>query len=151
VAAVEAAAGRKEQVLKIRVLKGQSDGAASALKLSYAGMTKGFTGLAATMILAASKHSTETATALLQELSESQPDFVRKIAGGVPGCLPKAYRWVGEMEEIASYVNASIGSAGGTYTGLAELYQHITDDVNGAGKDAETLKGFARQAKDAVP
>lgn len=48
---LEEVLGRNESLLKIRMLKDQGDGAASALKLSYAGMTKGFTALASTMIL----------------------------------------------------------------------------------------------------
>ena len=46
-------------------------GAASAMKMSYAGITKGFTALGAAMMLAASRAG--TAEALKAELSASQP------------------------------------------------------------------------------
>lgn len=51
VAEVENTLSKQDALLKIRILKSQGIGAASALKLSYAGMTKGFTALASTMIL----------------------------------------------------------------------------------------------------
>jgi len=51
VKAVESFLGQTESILKMRVLDKQGDGAASALKLSYAGLTKGFTALGITMIL----------------------------------------------------------------------------------------------------
>src|ERR1041385_5564283 len=57
--------------LIIRVLEGPLT-AASALKMSYAGITKGFTALGAGMMLAATR---EGATAALRaELTESRPD-----------------------------------------------------------------------------
>ena len=48
---VELLLGRNESILKIRILERQGVGAASALKLSYAGLTKGFTALGVTMVL----------------------------------------------------------------------------------------------------
>ena len=56
--------------LTIRVMDGPN-GAASAMKLSYAGITKGCTAIGSAMMLGATRGG--TADALLQELSESQP------------------------------------------------------------------------------
>ncbi|KAF8828813.1 hypothetical protein HHX47_DHR3000364 [Lentinula edodes] len=94
--------------LKISLLEeGAGIGDASALKMSYAGMTKGTTALFTTMILAAHASSPATAEALLHELSDSQPEFLRRITRTIPPMLPKAYRWVGEMEEIGSFPSGS--------------------------------------------
>ena len=157
-------------LLKLRALKG-GDGAASALKLSYAGMTKGFTALAATMILcmyivlprlkgvlrelswvlaAAAKQSPETADALLNELSASQPAFLKYISRTLPGAVPKAYRFVGEMEEIAAYVESLLGGTSTTYTGIAEVYQRIDDDLKTEGKEVEILRQFGNLAQSKV-
>ncbi|CAD6571335.1 MAG: hypothetical protein CYPHOPRED_004395 [Cyphobasidiales sp. Tagirdzhanova-0007] len=136
-------------LLKLRALKG-GDGAASALKLSYAGMTKGFTALAATMILSAAKQSPETADALLNELSASQPAFLKYISRTLPGAVPKAYRFVGEMEEIAAYVESLLGGTSTTYTGIAEVYQRIDDDLKTEGKEVEILRQFGNLAQSKV-
>src|ERR1700733_11976134 len=58
--------------LDIAVLDGPV-GAASALKLSYAGMTKGFTAIATAMLHAASREG--LADALRAELTRTQPHF----------------------------------------------------------------------------
>ncbi|MFZ0018556.1 MAG: DUF1932 domain-containing protein, partial [Acetobacteraceae bacterium] len=72
-------------------------GAASAMKMSYAGITKGFTALGAAMMLAASRAG--TADDLRAELSSSQPALFGWLTRQVPNMYSKAYRWVAEMEE----------------------------------------------------
>ena len=52
-------------------------GAASAMKMSYAGITKGFTALGAAMMLAATRAG--TADALVAEMSVSQPMLLRSV------------------------------------------------------------------------
>ncbi len=44
--------------------------------------------------------------------------------------IPKAYRWVGEMEEIARCFD-EVGLPGATFQGIAEVYRRVTecDDV----------------------
>ena len=95
--------------LDIRVLEGPI-GAASALKMSYAGITKGFTALGAAMALAATRAG--AAEALHRELADSQPALLGWLTRQVPRMYPKAYRWVAEMEEIAGFIGAP--DAGGT-------------------------------------
>ncbi|KAF7375938.1 Rho gtpase-activating protein 39 isoform 2 [Mycena sanguinolenta] len=84
-----------EYGLKVSPLKGEGAGIgdASALKMSYAGITKGSTGIFTTMILAAHRSSPATADALLHELSESQPAFLRRITGVVPGGTSDEAAW----------------------------------------------------------
>ncbi|KAI0633639.1 6-phosphogluconate dehydrogenase C-terminal domain-like protein [Trametes polyzona] len=139
--------------LRIRVVPLRGEGAgigdASALKMSYAGISKGFTGLVATMILAANASSPATAQALLDELSDSQPMVLQRIAKGIPSMLPKAYRWVGEMEEISAFVHEGLGEGEAhVHHGFAHLYDRVTKALPD-GDDVVVLKKFAEDAKKA--
>ncbi len=107
--------------LDIAVLDGPV-GAASGLKLSYAGLTKGFTALCATMLGAAQREG--LADALRAELARSQPNFLARIDRAIPDMRPKAHRWVAEMQQIAEFVGGP--DEGATiYEGAALLYQRI--------------------------
>jgi hypothetical protein len=57
--------------------------------------------------------------------------------------VPKAYRWVGEMEEIAEFVG---GGEGDVYKGIARLYERIEKSAKDGG-DAEVLMKFVESAK----
>ena len=107
--------------LQIRMMDGPN-GAASAMKLSYAGITKGCTAISAAMMLGSTRHG--TADALLQELSESQPMLLNWMRGFVSRMPPKAYRWVAEMEEIAQF-QADDPAARDMYLGIARFYAQI--------------------------
>src|SRR5206468_2750368 len=107
--------------LIIRVMDGPN-GAASAMKLSYAGITKGCTAIGSAMMLGATRGG--TADALLQELSESQPMLLNWMRGFVSRMPPKAYRWVAEMEEIAQFQEDD-PAARDMYLGIARFYQQI--------------------------
>jgi 3-hydroxyisobutyrate dehydrogenase-like beta-hydroxyacid dehydrogenase len=99
-------------------------GAASALKMSYAGITKGFTAISALMMLGATRAG--CADMLHKELVESQAPLLAWLGRQMPKMPPKAYRWVAEMEEIGLFLD---GIAGGrtAYESIGELYQHIAD------------------------
>ena len=117
-------------------------GAASALKMSYAAISKGLSGIAAASILAAAKYG--ASDALYAELASSQKGILPVIARSVPDMFPKAYRFVGEMEEIADHFGRA--SSAGIYRGMAELYQEIADDLAGGGKgDIAALGAFFRK------
>ncbi len=107
--------------LDIRVLPGEV-GAASALKLSYASLTKGLVALGVDMILSARRAGVDDA--LLKELSASQPQVLAWLARQMPRSYPKAYRWVAEMEEIARYFDGLPGG-GATHDGAARLYEAL--------------------------
>jgi 3-hydroxyisobutyrate dehydrogenase-like beta-hydroxyacid dehydrogenase len=111
--------------LSIRRMEGPI-GAASAMKLSYAGITKGCTAICSAMMLGATRGG--TADVLLQELSESQPMLLNWMRGFVTRMPPKAYRWVAEMEEIATFLQGDAG-AQEMYRGIAQFYQQIADVV----------------------
>ena len=118
-------------------------GAASALKLAYAGMTKGFTALATAMVNAASREG--LADALRAELSRTQPGFLARLERSVPDMFPKAYRWVAEMEQIAEFIGGDREGAR-IYDGAARLYEWIASELDrGNSAGIEALKKFSTQ------
>jgi 3-hydroxyisobutyrate dehydrogenase-like beta-hydroxyacid dehydrogenase len=124
--------------LDIRVLEGPV-GAASALKMSFAGINKGLTAVASAMILAATRAG--AASALREELAESWPELLASLTRQVPDMLPKAYRWVAEMREIAEFAGEDAATRQ-IFTGARELYGRIARDVAGGGKESSALSGF---------
>jgi 3-hydroxyisobutyrate dehydrogenase-like beta-hydroxyacid dehydrogenase len=127
--------------LDIRVLGGPLT-AASALKMSYGGITKGITAVAAAMLLAATRGG--SADALFAELKESQPQLLAWFARQIPPMPPKAYRWVAEMEEVSGFAGEN-PAAKDMYAAIARFYEHIAKDINGAQQDVSALKAFVRQ------
>jgi 3-hydroxyisobutyrate dehydrogenase-like beta-hydroxyacid dehydrogenase len=109
--------------LVIRVIDGPI-GAASAVKMSYAGITKGLTAIGAAMMLGASRGG--TAETLRQELAESQPQLLPWLRSYVSRMPPKAYRWVAEMEEIAAFLDGD-RPAQDIYRGIARLYERLAE------------------------
>lgn len=117
-------------------------GSASALKMSYAAITKGLTAIASASILAAARYG--ASDALYAELSGSQKNVLPAIARSVPDMFDKAYRFIGEMEEIADHFGRA--SSAEIYTGMAKLYQEIADDQASGGKaDVAALAAFFRK------
>jgi hypothetical protein len=119
-------------------------GAASAMKMSYAGITKGFTALGAAMMLAATRAG--TADSLVAEMAVSQPALLQWLTGQMPKMHSKAYRWVAEMQEIAAFVGEGQPGAG-FFQSAAELYDVIAADFAGPNVDTAALDGFCRKAK----
>jgi 3-hydroxyisobutyrate dehydrogenase-like beta-hydroxyacid dehydrogenase len=109
--------------LDIAVLDGPV-GAASGLKLAYAGLTKGLTALGAAMINAAARDGLDDA--LRTELARTQQQLLGRLEQYVPQMFPKAYRWVAEMEQIAEFVGSPAEGAD-IYKGVARLYEAIAD------------------------
>ncbi len=107
-------------------------GAASGLKMSYAGITKGITALGSSMMLGAARFG--CAEALLAELSSSQPEIVKYLSASIPRMYDKAYRWVAEMEEISDF-HGSYKPAADIYAAIARHYEAL------AAAEAETAPG----------
>jgi NAD(P)-dependent dehydrogenase (short-subunit alcohol dehydrogenase family) len=124
--------------LDVRVLDGPLT-AASALKMSYAGITKGTQALGAAMMLAAMRSG--SAAALFAELEFSQKDMLAFLAQQLAIMPPKAYRWVAEMQEIAGFVGAD-PAAHELYVGAAHFYQRIAADFAGEKADVSALMAF---------
>jgi 3-hydroxyisobutyrate dehydrogenase-like beta-hydroxyacid dehydrogenase len=99
-------------------------GAASGLKMSYAGITKGTTAIAAAMLLGAAHFG--CGEALIAELSQSQPEMLKRMRGSIPTMYDKAYRWVAEMEEIADFHEAN-PAARDMYAAIARLYSFLAE------------------------
>jgi 3-hydroxyisobutyrate dehydrogenase-like beta-hydroxyacid dehydrogenase len=111
-------------------------GAASALKMSYAGLTKGLIAVGAAMIGAASRAG--LASALRDEMARSQPILLAMLTAMIPAMYPKAYRWVSEMEQIAEFLGDA--ETGGTiYVGAARLYEQLAADFERTGDTAQSI------------
>ena len=106
-----------------RVIDGEI-GAASALKMSYAGITKGTTAIASAMLLGAARFG--CGEALIAELTESQPEMLARIREGIPRMYDKAYRWVAEMEEISDFLSGNPPSRD-IYAAVARLYGDLAE------------------------
>jgi L-threonate 2-dehydrogenase len=132
-----------EYGLKVRLLDGPA-GAASAVKMSYAGITKGFTALSAAMMLAAAREG--TAETLHRELSESQPALLAWLTRQMPAMYSKAYRWVAEMEEIAEFV-ADDPAARQAYLAYARLYERFAADYDGDKREVGALAEFVKRSQ----
>ncbi len=131
-------AALREYGLDIRVLDGALS-AASALKMSYAGITKGTQAIGAAMMLAATRAG--SADALLNELQFSQKEMLawfKRALGAMPA---KAYRWVDEMHEIAGFVGDD-AAAHELYEGAAHFYERIAEDFETEKKDVVALTAF---------
>ncbi len=113
--------------------------AASALKMSYAGITKGFTALGAAMMLAATRGG--SAEALKVELAESQPELLRFLDRSVPGMYGKAYRWVAEMDEIAGFIGEEFAESE-MLAMSARFYERIAADNAGRKDEIAVLEKF---------
>jgi putative dehydrogenase len=107
-------------------------GAASGLKMSYAGITKGITALGSSMMLGAARFG--CAEALLAELRNSQPNIHNYLSASIPRMYDKAYRWVAEMEEISDF-HGSYKPAADIYAAIARHYEAL------AAAEAETAPG----------
>jgi 3-hydroxyisobutyrate dehydrogenase-like beta-hydroxyacid dehydrogenase len=128
--------------LDVRVVEG-GIGAASALKMSYAGITKGLTALGSAMLLGATRAG--VAEALYAELAASQPALLPWFSRQIPGMYQKAYRWVAEMEEIAEFLRDDPAAAE-MFRGAARLYERLAGDGSGSTHETEELSRFIDQS-----
>ena len=124
-------------------------GAASALKMSYAGITKGTTAIASAMLLGAARFG--CGEALIAELSESQPEMLARMGSGIPRMYDKAYRWVAEMEEISDFLEQNPPSRD-IYAAVARLYNYLAtaydEKVPGPDNAVKALDRVLARAKD---
>jgi 3-hydroxyisobutyrate dehydrogenase-like beta-hydroxyacid dehydrogenase len=102
-------------------------GRASGIKMCYAAITKGTAALYASTLMTAK--SLGLFEDLIHELEGSQASTLAAM-DGVNSISAKAFRWIGEMEEIA----ATFEDAGSTpmiHMGAAETFQRIADSAIG--------------------
>jgi hypothetical protein len=123
---------------------------------------------------AAHASSPATSAALLEQLSVTQPYITEHLTRGIPDMLPKAYRWIAEMEEISKFVDTGLASTrdgnssrsepqrtntggpigeGHVHYGFARLYENVarsfqrsslTGDDTG---EVQVLRDFVERAK----
>lgn len=124
--------------LDVRPLQGPP-GTASALKMSYGGITKGLIAIASAMILGADR--ADIGEDLRKELEQSEPELFASLSRRIDDMLPKAYRWVAEMREIGVFLGQDPASSS-IYGGIADLYSRLAADVAGPGLEARALKHF---------
>jgi putative dehydrogenase len=124
-------------------------GAASGLKMSYAGLTKGFVALGTAMVLGATRNG--AADALHAELADSQPHMLGFLSRQIPSMFPKAYRWVAEMEEIAHFLEA-VAPAKDIYRAIGRLYERMAalQEQGGADGELAELQAFCSKAAETV-
>jgi 3-hydroxyisobutyrate dehydrogenase-like beta-hydroxyacid dehydrogenase len=133
----------KQHGLDVRVLGGPLS-AASALKMSYAGITKGTQALGAVMMLAATR--SESADALFAEMKLSQPQMLAYMQRSLSLMPPKAYRWVAEMQEIADFVRED-PAGHELYSGAAHFYEQLAKDVAGDKQQVDALMAFLNKGE----
>jgi 3-hydroxyisobutyrate dehydrogenase-like beta-hydroxyacid dehydrogenase len=98
-------------------------GAASAVKMAYASWTKGTSALILSVRALAAIEGVEEA--LLAEWRTSQPQLLKRAEDAAAGSAPKAWRFVGEMEEIAATF-AAAGLPDGFHQAAAEVWRRLS-------------------------
>ncbi|HEY3067901.1 MAG TPA: DUF1932 domain-containing protein [Methylomirabilota bacterium] len=116
-------------------------GAASAVKVAYAAWNKGSQALLLAVRALAMREGVDEA--LIAEWTRSAPDLPARADNAV-GTARKAWRFVGEMEEIA----ATFGAAGlpeGFHAAAAEIYRRLAGwkDTPSAPSVADVAKALA--------
>ena len=126
-----------EYGLDVRII-GPQVGQASGLKMCYASLTKGLTALATQALTAG--EALGLSENLTGELRESQDELFGWFERQVPRMPPKAYRWVGEMEEIARTF-ADLGLPPQMLEGAAAFYRLVERTELGAETPEERHRG----------
>ncbi len=136
--AVRFALDLREFGLDVRAVPG-GIGAASALKMCYAAVTKGLTALGTVSLAAAKAYGVDRE--LAAEMAASQRMLSDRFERSLPDMAPKAYRWVGEMEEVARTV-ADVGLDPKLFLGAADIYRLVTATALGQEVPEDRSIGF---------
>ncbi|OGQ77779.1 MAG: hypothetical protein A3F90_20320 [Deltaproteobacteria bacterium RIFCSPLOWO2_12_FULL_60_19] len=102
---------------------GETPGAASALKIAYAAWTKCTDALVLAILALAAMERVDKA--LVEEWNLSQPDLERRSVRAAAVAVPKAWRYVGEMREIAATFEAA-GLPAGFHDAAADICERLT-------------------------
>lgn len=104
-------------------------GAASAVKMAYAAWTKGSAALLLAIRALAEREG--VAGPLLEEWQRSQPGVAERSVAAATGTPRKAWRFVGEMEEIAGTFREA-GLPGDFHAGARDVYARLAGFKNEA-------------------
>jgi len=140
--AAAVAAVFKGTTLEAIVLDGPI-GAASAIKMAYAAWTKGSQALLLAIRALAAREGVDAA--LLAEWARSQPDAMGRSERAVSANIKKAWRFVGEMDEIAATFEAA-GLPNGFHEAAGEVYRRLA-----GWKDTAAPPSMAEVAKTLAP
>ena len=121
--------------LDARVI-GESPTAASAVKMAYAGWTKGSAALLLAVRALARAEGVEDT--LLAEWALSQPSLPDRSQGSARSATVKGWRWVAEMEEISASM-AAAGLPGGFHQAAAEVFRR-TPRASAAGPGGQDIE-----------
>ena len=99
-------------------------GKASALKMCFAANTKGTTALLCAIVAAAD--AMDVRDDLERQWSRHGSDFAAQTLDRICRVTAKAWRFSGEMEEIASTLTAA-GLPGGFHQAAADVYRRMAD------------------------
>jgi 3-hydroxyisobutyrate dehydrogenase-like beta-hydroxyacid dehydrogenase len=106
---------------------GEEPGSASALKMAYAAWTKCTDALILAIRALAAREGVDKA--LLEEWGLSQPDLERRSIQAAAVAAPKAWRYVGEMREIAATFEVA-GLPSGFHDAAADIYERLAPFKN---------------------
>jgi 3-hydroxyisobutyrate dehydrogenase-like beta-hydroxyacid dehydrogenase len=109
------------------VVIGEEVGKASALKMCYAAYTKGTTALLAGVL--ATAEALDVLTELEGQWSHERSDLEKRAAQRVRQVTAKAWRFVGEMDEIASTFD-EVGTPPDFHRAAAEIYRRLAHFKN---------------------
>ena len=122
--------------LDIRLMDGPV-GQASALKMCYAGLTKGLHAVGVAVIRGAIEAGIEAP--FFAELAASQPMLLDYFVRRTPGVFAKTYRWVAVMQEIGDFLG---GPGEAIYDGAAALFDGMARDHAGSRTEEDELLAF---------
>lgn len=112
--------------LEVRVVDGPP-GAASAVKMGFAAWTKGTAALL--LAIRAMAEAEGVTPDLVGEWETSMPHLLEQASDSAPRVSQKAWRFAGEMEEIASTF-ADAGLPDGFHQASAEIYRRLSGFKN---------------------
>jgi 3-hydroxyisobutyrate dehydrogenase-like beta-hydroxyacid dehydrogenase len=135
---------------------GDQVGQASGLKMCYASMTKGLQALGTELLVTARLLGLDEH--LRKEMESSQPAIRQWLSKSMLGMPPKAFRWVGEMEEIAQTFE-EVGLTPRMLLGAADMYRwiattgpgHETTENRDKGRDLDGLVAALAESLEATP
>ena len=102
---------------------GAEIGKASALKMCFAANTKGTTALLCTVVAAAEKLGVRKE--LEKQWSRNESDYANTTFEAIRGVTAKAWRFSGEMDEIASTLEAA-GLPDGFHRAAGDIYRRMS-------------------------
>lgn len=132
----------RELGLSVTMMEGVI-GDASALKMLYAAIGKGMTGLAALILLTAAERG--FSDTLIAEMHSSIPVLLQRFQTSIPDMFPKAQRWKPEMREISSFLGAD-NPGSEIFRGIADAFDLFSASNPAADENRNKLSDVLARA-----